>query len=366
MSTVNALVAAARDGDVGQIKTLAKQCDVNTKDELGWCAVHRAAVHGQVASLRCLVADCKADINAVDDDGWRAIHRAAWVGDCPSLKVLVELGAGVETACDATGETAVHVAARNGRLKALRCLATELGANVAARDAFGRTAAHFAAWEGHVHMLRSLKSLGDLARDADDGGDALLVARDRDGRLPVDYADDRGARDAAAWLRALAARKKPGHATPRPPEAPGSQSTPAPAKTPAPRAAMPASTPRTATSASARTATPRSPPMPPQPPPLDPAERARAALMASQLVAELQLTDQRADALAAHLVAARGFASFEELLDPELLDDLEALGPYGLLDVPRKKLAQRRQWWSRGEESLSPDIGPAMAALGLT
>ena len=66
------------------------------------------------------------------------------------------------------------------------------------------------------------------------------------------------------------------------------------------------------------------------------------------------------------LVAARGFATFEELLDPELLDDLEALGPYGLLDVPRKKLAQRRQWWSRGEESLSPDIGPAMAALGLT
>ena len=359
MSTINALVAAARDGDLKQIKSLAQQCDINARDEIGWCAVHRAAVHGQVASLRCLVAN-GADINAVDDDGWRAIHRAAWVGDCPTLKALVDLGAGVETACDATGETAVHVAARNGRLKALRCLATELGANVAARDAFGRTAAHFAAWEGHVHILRSLKSLGDLARDADDGGDALLVARDRDDRLPVDYADDRGARDAAAWLRALAARKKPPVVA-----APASQSTPAPAKGPAPRTATPALTPRTAP-ASARTAIPRSPPMPPPPPPLDAAERARAALMASQLVAELQLTDQRADALAAHLVAARGFATFEELLDPELLDDLEALGPYGLLDVPRKKLAQRRQWWSRGEESLSPDIGPAMAALGLT
>ena len=29
MSTVNALVAAARDGDVRQIKTLAKQCMLN-------------------------------------------------------------------------------------------------------------------------------------------------------------------------------------------------------------------------------------------------------------------------------------------------------------------------------------------------
>ena len=86
---------------------------------------------------------------------------------------------------------------------------------------------------------------------------------------------------------------------------------------------------------------------------------------ADAMVADTDL-DGRADALAAHLVAVRGFATFEELLDPELLDDLEALGPYGLLDVPRKKLAQRRQWWSRGEESLSPDIGPAMAALGLT
>ena len=66
MSTVNALVVAARDGDVRQIKALAKQCDVNAKDELGWCAVHRAAVHGQVASLRCLVAN-GADLDAVDD-----------------------------------------------------------------------------------------------------------------------------------------------------------------------------------------------------------------------------------------------------------------------------------------------------------
>ena len=64
----------------------------------------------------------------------------------------------------------------------------------------------------------------------------------------------------------------------------------------------------------------------------------------------------------AHLARGRVQAALAEMA----LDDLEALGPYGLPDVPRKKLAQRRQWWSRGEESLSPDIGPAMAALGLT
>ena len=52
MSTVNALVAAARDGDVKQIKNLAKQCDINARDEIGWCAIHRAAVHSQIQSLR--------------------------------------------------------------------------------------------------------------------------------------------------------------------------------------------------------------------------------------------------------------------------------------------------------------------------
>ena len=39
--------AAARDGDLKQIKSLAQQCDINARDEIGWCAVHRAAVHGR-------------------------------------------------------------------------------------------------------------------------------------------------------------------------------------------------------------------------------------------------------------------------------------------------------------------------------
>jgi len=373
-STNDGLSAAARDGNLARIKAIAAHCDVDARDALGWCAVHRACVHGQAASLRCLVKDCGAAVDVADDDGWRCLHRAAWVGDPQTLKVLVrELGAAVESTCEGSGEAAVHVAARNGRLKALRCLATELGANVAARDAFGRTAAHFAAWEGHVHILRSLKLLGHLADDANE--DALLIAADRDGRLPVDYADDRGARDASTWLRsracvqtALAAReaRPPGLSTPvSRASTPGSRAA-ASTRTATPQRPSPAGSMAAATAStpmSARTATPRRPPLPPA---LDPAERARAALMASQLVAELQLTDRRADALAAYLVAARGFASFAELLDPELLDELDSLGPYGLLEIPKRKLARRREWWSHGEEALSPDIGPAMAALGLT
>ena len=155
MSTVNALVAAARDGDVGQIKTLAKQCDINARDEIGWCAVHRAAVHGQVASLRCLVAN-GADLDAVDDDGWPSAARGLG-RRLPHPQGLVELGAGVETACDATGEPR----SRGGQGRQRPCGASP-PSSVQRRGA-RRLQAHGGALRGvggPVHMLRSLKSLG--------------------------------------------------------------------------------------------------------------------------------------------------------------------------------------------------------------
>ena len=94
MSTTNALVAAARDGDLRQIKALAKQCDINARDEIGWCALHRAAVHGQVASLRCLVAN-GADLNAVDDNGETVMHGAAYKHFPDVVELVYEAGADI-------------------------------------------------------------------------------------------------------------------------------------------------------------------------------------------------------------------------------------------------------------------------------
>ena len=54
-------------------------------------------------------------------------------------------------------------------------------------------------------------------------------------------------------------------------------------------------------------------------------------LIAARLTADLQMADPRAEALATHLVSAHGATSFEELLDPELFEDLGALAPFGLL-----------------------------------
>ena len=321
----NALVAAARDGDVRRIKTLAQQCDINARDEIGWCAVHRAAVHG-----KCKPAVPRRERGRPRRRRRRRLARdppAAWVGDCPTLKALVELGAGVETACDATGETAVHVAARNGRLKAAvprdraRCErrgARRLRAHGGALRGVGGPRAHAAEPEVAGRPRATPTTAATRCW-------SLVTAT---AACPW-TTPTTAARGAAAWLRALAAASAGARRRP-PPSAPASRSTPAPAKTPAPRTATPASA-RAATpqkSADAATATPAG------------SRRARrAALMASQLVAELQLTDARADALAAHLVAARGFATFEGCWTRSCSTTSRPSGPTVLLDVPRKKRA---------------------------
>ena len=78
---------------------------------------------------------------------------------------------------------------------------------------------------------------------------------------------------------------------------------------------------------------------------LAPEERARIALVAAQLTAELALADERAERLATHLVADMGVSAFEELLDPDLVEDLDGLERHGLLEVPRRKLEVRRREW---------------------
>ena len=176
-------ISAARHGDVEGLRRLNMSgVDVDAKDSLGWSALHRASMHGQLDAMRVLVLECGAAVDNVDEDGWTAAHRAAWSGQLESLRCLVlELGADPIAGCAAHGESAIHVATRNGQIDALRCLVTELGVDVETADKWGRTAVHFAAWEGRVDVLVSLKMLGNLKRDGHD----MLAARDIDGKFPV-------------------------------------------------------------------------------------------------------------------------------------------------------------------------------------
>ena len=355
-------IAAARAGDVDGLRRLkGSGVDVDAKDTLGWTALHRASMHWQLESMRCLVLELGAAVDSRDEDGWTAVHRAAWSGQLDSLRCLVlELGADVHAGCDAHGESAIHVAARNGQIDALRCLVTELDVDLETCDKWGRSAVHFAAWEGSVDVLRSLKLIANLnEREAH-----ILVAKDVDGKMPVDYADDQQMHEASEWLRthsyvasALLARRREApetHAALLAHRASSrSDETYLEAfpdgRIPDPPSPLPAVPPVV-------------PPLVPAPPvptgaPLSPKERSRAEAIAARLVDELQLVEDKARSLAAHLVGVHGATAFDELLDPFIFEDLDVLAPHGLLPVPKKKLRKLQlAWVARGPDDLSREL----------
>ena len=141
------LNAAARDGDLGALRRLARRTprfDADALDEVGWAALHRAAMHDRLDALRVLVAELGADVETRDDDGWTALRRAErrlrplvlafcvlQEDDTIAAKIIDD---GLRLS--EFGRARRHRAAWVGRPGALRCLVEELGADVhAARGA---------------------------------------------------------------------------------------------------------------------------------------------------------------------------------------------------------------------------------------
>ena len=63
-------ISAARHGDVEGLRRLNMSgVDVDAKDSLGWSALHRASMHGQLDAMRVLVLECGAAVDNVDEDG---------------------------------------------------------------------------------------------------------------------------------------------------------------------------------------------------------------------------------------------------------------------------------------------------------
>jgi hypothetical protein len=93
--------------------------------------LHEAALSGDVADVRRLVA-AGADLEEqYDVDGWRPLHVAAAMGMLEVVTVLVELGADKE-AKEANGWRPLHMAAGNGHVETMTVL-VQLGANKEAK-----------------------------------------------------------------------------------------------------------------------------------------------------------------------------------------------------------------------------------------
>ena len=131
-----------------------------------------------------------ADINAHSDDGWTPLHLAAFFGHAKVIELLLAHGA--DTAARSTNPTAntpLHAALAANQKMAAGLLIGH-GADVNAPDGGGWRPLHLAAANNNLDALKTL-----VAQGADVG------AANREGLTAVQLAEQKGHREAAAFLR---------------------------------------------------------------------------------------------------------------------------------------------------------------------
>jgi len=173
----DALIAAAKQGDVQQVQALLQQgTDVNARDGSQRTALFHAVHGGRPAVVRALV-EAHADLDARDLDGRTALMEAARRPDAQPSIDLVAAGADVNLA-DKRGWTALMEAAREGTLAAARAIVhapRQISLDVVARE---DSALSLAAGRGRTALVRVLIAAGVGVRKPEIGGRALKIAAD--------------------------------------------------------------------------------------------------------------------------------------------------------------------------------------------
>jgi len=178
----NALIFAARDGDVMEVRwrleadaTLATYADSHGQTALMW-----AAVQGHTEVARCLL-DFEAALDGTEwEMGRTALYMAAGRGHVTFVGLLLGRGA---NPClrRAGGRTPLGIAAYNGHTEVVRLLLNYASCDVDSRDDQGCTPLWQAARNGRIQSLRLLLAAGaDPSIPGEQGWQAIDVAREKD------------------------------------------------------------------------------------------------------------------------------------------------------------------------------------------
>jgi ankyrin repeat protein len=171
----DALIAAAKQGDAGQVRAqLQAGADVNGRDGAQRTALLHAVRGGQLAAVRALI-EAKADLDARDQDGRTALMEAARRKEAMPALDLVAAGADVNLA-DKEGWTALMFAAKEGTLAAARAIIRsprQSSLDTVAKEA---SALSLAAERGRHALVRALIEEGAGVRKPEVGGRALQLA----------------------------------------------------------------------------------------------------------------------------------------------------------------------------------------------
>ncbi len=140
-----------------------------------------AAMRGDLARLRTLVAAPGAKVSAPQGDGMTALHWAADRGDTAMLGVLLRAKADAGAKTRIGGYTPLHVAAKAGHGLAMAAL-LKGGADAKVTTATGVTALHLASASGATEGISALleKGADPNAKDPELGQTPLIYAASAD------------------------------------------------------------------------------------------------------------------------------------------------------------------------------------------
>lgn len=132
----------------------------NLVNNSGMHAIHCAAEHGSITTLRYMLEHCaNIDIDLQDNQGNTAVHSCCRYlkknNFANALQILVEHNANIDLQ-NFTGETALHILASNGNVDGVKLLVKQCNANINLRNNTGDTVMHFAAKNGHVNAVKFL------------------------------------------------------------------------------------------------------------------------------------------------------------------------------------------------------------------
>ena len=153
-ATDNAVVTAAKDGDLRAVRALvAKRINVNEPARDGSTALLWAVYHSDAEMTKALLT-AGAKVDTPNKYGVTPLIQASRSGDTPLIDLLLKSGAKA-TLAHPDGETALMAAARTGHLDAVRLL-IEANSDVNASTYQQETALMWAAAEGHADVVKAL------------------------------------------------------------------------------------------------------------------------------------------------------------------------------------------------------------------
>jgi ankyrin repeat protein len=171
----DALIAAAKQGDAGQVRAQLKAgADVNARDSVQRTALLLAVRSGPRAVIRALI-DAGAGLDARDQDGRTALMEAARRKEAIFALDIAAAGADVNV-LDNDGWTALMFAAKEGTMAAARAIIHSPKQSTLDTLAKETSALSLAAERGRQALVRDLIEAGAGVRKPEIGGRALQLA----------------------------------------------------------------------------------------------------------------------------------------------------------------------------------------------